>query len=87
MQTDPGMALTVPFHPPGEKSLLDHREEGEETEAQRPCNVFCSYIFDCRLIQNIFYYVILDAYKRVNIPCLSAKSLHSCPSLLWSHGL
>ena len=33
MQADPGMALTVLSHPPGEKSLLDHRKEGEETEA------------------------------------------------------
>lgn len=37
-----GMALTVPFHPPGRKPT-DHRKEGEETAAQRPWNVFCSY--------------------------------------------
>lgn len=70
MQADPGMAVTVHFQPLGEKSLLAHRKEGEETEAQsRHIMLFVlKNIFDCRLIPNVFYDVTLDAHERVSIP-------------------
>ena len=70
MQADPGMAVTVHFQPLEEKSLLDHRKEGEETEAQRGHVMLfvLKNIFDYRLIQNVFYNVMLDAHEKVNIP-------------------